>query len=129
MKIKPFLIGATVMVVTIVLGVLGCGGASQSAAPSGATPIPAALTITPETDTLGPHGTRQFVSAGDVTWSVLEGAAGGTITAAGFYTAPDHLGTYHVVASSATDRSKTVTATAQGHPEITRSRVPHLWRN
>ena len=48
-----------------------------------------------------------------MTWSVLEGATGGTITAAGFYTAPDHLGTYHVVASSTTDRSKTVTATVQ----------------
>lgn len=35
-----------------------------------------------------------------VTWSVLEGAAGGTVTTAGVYTAPQAAGTYHLVATS-----------------------------
>jgi hypothetical protein len=35
-----------------------------------------------------------------VTWSIQEGAAGGTITPAGVYTAPATAGTYHVVATS-----------------------------
>jgi len=43
-----------------------------------------------------------------VTWSVQEGASGGTIDAAGNYTAPSSSGTYHVVARS--NASSTVTA-------------------
>jgi hypothetical protein len=45
-----------------------------------------------------------------VTWSITEGAAGGTI-ANGLYTAPSTGGTYHVVATSAADGTKTATAT------------------
>ena len=44
------------------------------------------------------------------TWSVLEGASGGTITAGGVYTAPRTAGTYHVVATSAADGSRTASA-------------------
>lgn len=36
-----------------------------------------------------------------VTWSVQEGAAGGSVTTGGVYTAPQAAGTYHVVATSA----------------------------
>jgi hypothetical protein len=48
-----------------------------------------------------------------VTWSVLEGSAGGAVTAGGVYTAPRAAGTYHVVATSAADgsRSSTVAVT------------------
>jgi len=46
-----------------------------------------------------------------VTWSVLEGAAGGTVTAAGVYTAPAGGGTYHLVATSVADPAKSATAT------------------
>jgi hypothetical protein len=46
-----------------------------------------------------------------VTWSVQEGAAGGTITAAGVYTAPSTAGTYHVVATSRADTTKRSVAT------------------
>ncbi|HEU4382812.1 MAG TPA: hypothetical protein VFR85_04835 [Anaeromyxobacteraceae bacterium] len=42
-----------------------------------------------------------------VTWSVSEGAAGGTITAEGLYTAPADPGTYHVVATSVAETRKT----------------------
>jgi hypothetical protein len=46
-----------------------------------------------------------------VTWSVQEGASGGAITPAGVYTAPNGVGTYHVVATSVADGTKTATAT------------------
>lgn len=46
-----------------------------------------------------------------VTWSVQEGAAGGSITAAGVYTAPSSAGTYHVVATSQADPTKSSVAT------------------
>jgi hypothetical protein len=45
-----------------------------------------------------------------VTWTVQEGAAGGTITSAGVYTAPPDAGTYHVVATSRADPSKSAVA-------------------
>jgi hypothetical protein len=41
-----------------------------------------------------------------VTWSVQEGAAGGTITPAGVYTLPADAGTWHVVATSRADPSR-----------------------
>lgn len=41
-----------------------------------------------------------------VVWSVLEGAAGGTITSTGVYTAPATLGDYHILARSLADPSK-----------------------
>lgn len=50
-------------------------------------------------------------SNGAVTWSVAEGAAGGTITSAGVYTAPALAGTYHAVATSQADPTRTSTAT------------------
>ncbi|MCC6446338.1 MAG: formylglycine-generating enzyme family protein [Armatimonadetes bacterium] len=46
-----------------------------------------------------------------VSWSVQEGAAGGTITAGGFYTAPGVRGTYHVIATSKIDPTKRDIAT------------------
>jgi hypothetical protein len=46
-----------------------------------------------------------------VTWSVLEGAAGGAVSATGVYTAPSNGGTYHVVAASVADPTRTATAT------------------
>ena len=45
-----------------------------------------------------------------VTWSVQEGATGGTITSAGVYTAPANAGTYHVVATSQADTTKSAVA-------------------
>jgi hypothetical protein len=45
-----------------------------------------------------------------VTWSVLEGAAGGAVSATGVYTAPDTGGIYHVVATSVADPTRTATA-------------------
>lgn len=45
-----------------------------------------------------------------VTWSVQEGAAGGTVTAEGVYTAPSGAGTYHVVATSVADGTSAAVA-------------------
>ena len=44
-----------------------------------------------------------------VTWTVQEGAAGGSITAGGIYTAPALPGTYHVVATSQADPTRKAT--------------------
>jgi hypothetical protein len=51
-----------------------------------------------------------------VTWSVQEGAAGGTISSGGVYTAPATSGVYHVVATSRADptRSASVAVTVAG---------------
>ena len=72
--------------------------------------------VSPPSATLGPGGARQFVfsidgAKADATWSVEEGAAGGTVTSNGIYSAPKSSGTFHVVGVSATDPSKTATAT------------------
>ncbi len=46
-----------------------------------------------------------------VTWSIAEGPAGGVVTAQGVYTAAQTPGTYHVVATSTADPSKSGAAT------------------
>jgi hypothetical protein len=75
-----------------------------------------ALTIAPETATVRPGGTQSFTATvvgtanTGVTWSVQE-AGGGSVSAGGLYTAPGVRGTYHVVATSVADASKTATAT------------------
>lgn len=46
-----------------------------------------------------------------VTWSVAEGTEAGTITAAGVYTAPEAPGTYSIVATSASNPSRSDRAT------------------
>ncbi len=65
---------------------------------------PPGVSISPKSIQLQKGETFQFGVAisGDnqVSWSVQEGAAGGSITSAGAYTAPEVPGTYHVVASS-----------------------------
>lgn len=66
----------------------------------------------PDSIMLAPGDTVTFTAvvanATDTTvaWSVAEGAAGGTITAGGRYTAPAGLGSYHVVATSNADPAK-----------------------
>ena len=73
--------------------------------------IVAPVVVTPNVITLGPGAIQVFtasvVATGDtaMTWSIQEGAAGGTITADGTYTAPATAGTYHIVATSVADPS------------------------
>jgi hypothetical protein len=81
-----------------------------------APPPPVAVTITPSSGTVDSCRSTTFSAAVTgtsntaVTWSVQEGVAGGTITPAGVYTAPENAGTYHVVATSAADGSKSAVA-------------------
>lgn len=78
------------------------------------------VSVAPSNDVLGPSGVRQFSATvasaiqQAVTWSVQEGTAGGSITVNGLYTAPNQLGSFHVVATSVVDPSKSATATVVG---------------
>ncbi|MFY3746375.1 hypothetical protein ACOQFB_20875 [Anaeromyxobacter sp. Red801] len=69
-------------------------------------PAPVAVTVSPASGAVDACRTLTFTATvtgaanGAVTWSVQEGAAGGSITSGGVYTAPDAAGTYHVVATS-----------------------------
>jgi hypothetical protein len=79
-------------------------------------PPPVAVSVTPSSASIAAGATLTFSatvsnsSNQGVTWSVPEGASGGNITSAGVYTAPSTAGTYHVVATSSADPSKTATA-------------------
>jgi hypothetical protein len=83
-----------------------------------ATPPPTtvAVTLSPATAAVSGCLTATFTASvtgssnAAVSWSVLEGAAGGTVSATGVYTAPRAPGTYHVVATSAADGTKTASA-------------------
>lgn len=76
-----------------------------------------AISIHPENVELITGGTQQFTATvtGSVNtaviWSVQEATTGGSITASGMYTAPQILGTYHVIATSQADPTKSATAT------------------
>ncbi len=96
----------------------GCGGVDD-----GADPSVAATTLDPGTPAARPHVTASAsLAVRTVTWSVREGAPGGSIAATGLYTAPAAAGTFHVVATSAADPSVTgtaaVTVTATPQPVV-----------
>jgi hypothetical protein len=82
----------------------------------GSSPALISINVTPGATTLTVGQSQPFTASitntnnTAVTWSVQEGAAGGTITAGGVYTAPMKAGTYHVVAVSVADVSKTASA-------------------
>jgi hypothetical protein len=90
----------------------GCGGSHR----------PVAIQVAPGTTNIAVGQSQTFTATvtntGNtaVMWAVQEGAAGGSITAAGVYTAPMKAGSYHVIAASAFDPTKTaaasITATA-----------------
>jgi len=98
----------------------GCASLVLILACGGNTPAPApvvGISVAPTTQTLLVGGTQTFTATvvnttnTAVTWSVRERAVGGTITSGGLYTAPGTAGTYHVVATSAADATKTAKAT------------------
>lgn len=92
------------------------GGGGSAPAP---TP-PVTVSLNPGGAALAPGGTAQFsasvanASNPAVTWSVQEGASGGTITGSGLYTAPATIpgptATFHVTATSVADTSKSAQA-------------------
>ncbi|ATB46158.1 chitinase [Corallococcus macrosporus DSM 14697] len=75
------------------------------------------VAIHPTSATVPAGGTQAFTATVTgsantaVTWSVQEGASGGSVTAAGLYTAPSSAGTYHVVATSQAAPTKSAVAT------------------
>jgi hypothetical protein len=78
------------------------------------TATPVRVTVTPTSGVVDECRSLSFsaqvTGAADtaVTWMVQEGAAGGTVSASGVYTAPDTAGTYHVAAVSRADPTKGV---------------------
>ena len=89
---------------------------AQAPAPAPA-PLPAVtIAASPQAASVVAGNTVQFTAAVTgstnlgVTWSVAE-AVGGTVSTTGLYTAPLTAGTYHVVARSSADSSKSATAT------------------
>ncbi|HEX7553230.1 MAG TPA: hypothetical protein VF378_06725 [Geothrix sp.] len=79
--------------------------------------VVAPVAVLPNPANISVNTTQQFTatvratSSTSVTWSVLEGAIGGTIDATGLYTAPAATGTYHVVAAAVADPTQTGRAT------------------
>jgi uncharacterized protein YjdB len=88
----------------------------KSASVSVTVNAPVSVALTPTAATVSIRGTQSFSAAvsgstnQSVTWSVQE-SAGGSISSSGLYTAPSTAGTYHVVATSVADSSKSATAT------------------
>src|SRR5712672_76670 len=93
----------------LIAGILGtaCNTVSASGGIS--------VAVSPQATETTPGGSLSFnaVVAGAktgqstaVTWAVQEGAAGGAVSSSGGYTAPATSGTYHVVAASVADPSR-----------------------
>lgn len=99
----------------LVLAACGGGGVNQQAQPTPPAPSNVAITISPSNASALVNQPVQFTATvtnstnEDVTWKVQE-AGGGTV-ASGLYTAPWAVGTYHVVATSKADVTKSATAT------------------
>jgi hypothetical protein len=77
------------------------------------TTVRSSFSVTPAIASVGTNASATFTASNTspVTWSIQEGAAGGTISASGVYTAPSVTGVYHIVATSNADPSFTATAT------------------
>jgi Galactose oxidase, central domain len=106
------------LLITILIAAVGCGSSGATGSGSKSTPSPnsdpassgttpaAAISINPASDVLRIGGHRQFsgfdttVGQYGVSWSLREGAAGGSVTAGGLYTAPSTTGTFHLMATS-----------------------------
>ena len=104
------------------LGMLtACGNparvASSSTASTSSTSSAVSLAVSPAVVNVTVGKTLSFgveqtgLSNKAVTWSIQEGASGGSVSSYGEYTAPSRLGTYHVVATSVADASVSASAT------------------
>jgi len=110
----------------LVLALAGCGGGGGGGG-NGEDTGPVTITISPLEVELGIPGERATFTATvtgttntTVLWSVQEGSAGGGITATSsntaIYTAPNSIGTFHVVATSQANPTKSATAQVQVGP-------------
>lgn len=91
------------------------GGGASNSADFTVTASVSGVSVSPSSVSVPEGGVQTFTAVvsggGSVTWSVEEGAAGGTITTAGIYTAPISTGIFHVVATNSADTTQTATAT------------------
>ena len=93
----------------LTLSVLACSGAPAERAPSAHQ---VAVAVAPDSASLAPLAQQALAATvsgtidQSVTWAVVEGTAGGTVTASGAYTAPSGAGNYHVVVTSVSDPTK-----------------------
>ncbi|HLK59643.1 MAG TPA: hypothetical protein VKU00_23990 [Chthonomonadaceae bacterium] len=107
---------ALILLAAVLLGaaVPGCGGGGGGGG-SVSTTSGISVSVTPLASKASIGGSQAFAATVTgtantaVTWSVQEGNAGGAITQAGVYTAPNTPGTYHVVATSQADNSQSAT--------------------
>ncbi len=105
-------IGSLVLLMLPVV-VTGCGGGGGTPI---AIPIPLGISISPPAANLNQGATQSFMatvsgaSNTGVNWTVQEGAAGGSITSMGVYTAPNRSGTFHVIATSQADMTSSARA-------------------
>lgn len=104
-----------ILVLIVGLAVAGCGGGGGSAAGI-------SVTVSPSSPLIATDGTQSYTAdvSGTtnqvVTWSVQEPGGGNVVStgdASATYTAPSVAGTYHVVATSHADASKTGSAEAR----------------
>src|SRR6516225_217898 len=112
------------LLLAFVVAAAGCNGgpvSKVSTSPGGSNapgdPASAAtISISSASETLRIGRQRQFsgwdstVGQHDVTWSLQEGAAAGTITADGLYTAPSTPGNFHLIATSSHNTNLSATA-------------------
>jgi len=107
---------------TLLAALLAMAGCKAAKAPL-ASMVPVAtvtVTVSPDTASISTGGTQGFTASVSgsadtaVTWSVQEGASGGSVSPASgattTYTAPGTAGTYHVVARSHADSNAIDTA-------------------
>jgi hypothetical protein len=102
---------------TALLGDFNVGGAGSSGGPGdeagadGGGEGGGAVSIMPTEAKVGVFRTQTFTAATDVTWTVMEGAAAGTVDAKGQFISGSTPGVYHVIAASKADPTLTSTAT------------------
>jgi len=110
-------LGVIFAALVLCLGIVGCGGGNTTAAQPEVSIaiIPAAITV-PQGGSQTFFATVQGSGNTAVTWTVQEGAAGGTITSAGLYTAPSAPGVYHVIATSQADSTRSAMASVTVPP-------------
>jgi Concanavalin A-like lectin/glucanases superfamily len=105
-------VGAAALLGVVVLA--ACGGVAPDAE-VGSDGGGSQVSVAPTAVTALVGSSVSFTANLSVTWTVDEGAVGGTITPAGVYTAPSTAGIFHVIASVASTSGKaTVTVKPPG---------------
>lgn len=106
----------SIILVAAIVAAAGCGTGGRGTSNDDLGAPIRSVSINPPSATVALNETLTFVATVDgasaaVTWSISEGAVGGTVTPEGVYTAPTLAGTYHVVATSVVDKSKSAEST------------------